>query len=136
MSAHTRSRYVRSSAPFGLLGVPTQIREKVASPSAQAASVVARNRPAATTSRTSAARPGSTTGLDPRLIRSTFVSLTSTPMTRCPAFAGQAHRHRLKDLEPRASADPQRHDGYRGTLHVGTHVRDATGHHDARPLIG
>src|SRR6058998_3008209 len=90
MSSHTRSRYVRSRAPFSLLGVPTHIREKAASPTAAAASVVARNRPAATTSRTSAASPGSTTGLQPRLIRSTFVSLTSTPMTPYPAFARQA----------------------------------------------
>src|SRR5207249_2599921 len=48
MSSHTRATYVESMAPFGLLGVPTQISESAASPIASATSVVARRRPAAT----------------------------------------------------------------------------------------
>ena len=90
MSSHTRATYVRSRAPLGVLGVPTQISESAAASTASHGSVVARKRPLLTTSVTSSATPGSTTGLLPWLIMSTFRLLTSTPITSQPAFAKQA----------------------------------------------
>src|SRR2546425_8300387 len=90
MSSHTRATYVWSSAPFGLLGVPTQISDTPVAATASHTSVVARKLPSATTSLTSSATPGSTTGLFPSLIMSTFKLLTSTPVTCQPAFAKQA----------------------------------------------
>ena len=95
MSSQTRATYDVSRAPFGLLGVPTQINDRAAASTASRGSVVARKRPLATTSLTSLATPGSTTGLVPWLIMSTFVPLASTPMTCQPASAKHA-----ADTEP------------------------------------
>src|SRR4029077_8105622 len=71
-------------------GGPPQSCAMVAPPSAWGVEMVARKRPAATTSEMSALKPGSTTGEALSLIMATFSSSMSTPITSWPAFARQA----------------------------------------------
>src|SRR5438445_493447 len=79
-----------SIRPFERLGVPTQMSERSDSATAWSLDVVARSRPAPTTSRRSSGNPGSTIGEVAELIIATFSALTSTPTTAWPALARHA----------------------------------------------
>src|SRR5262245_18509989 len=85
-----RTTASKSRRPLARLGVPTQIRDRSDSATAWSLEVVARRRPAPTTSWRSSGRPGSMIGEAAWLIMETFSALTSTPTTVCPAFARQA----------------------------------------------
>ena len=76
--------------PFARLGVPTHTSEMLEFCTASEALVVARRRPSRTISRTNSAIPSSTIVARPALTISTFVALTSTPMTSWPSFARHA----------------------------------------------
>ena len=77
----------KSKLPFSLLGVPTQTKE--ISPSFST-SWTACSRPASTPSEINASKPGSITGLLPELMRETFISCKSTPVTEWPISAKHA----------------------------------------------
>src|SRR5438128_3079550 len=90
MRSPVRTTASTSSCPLLRPGVPTQMSDMSDAATASSLDVVARRRPAPTTSASSSASPGSTTGGVAALTIATFSALMSTPTTSWPAFARQA----------------------------------------------
>ena len=81
---------LRSTLPFGRLGVPTQMSETALAVTASAASEVALRRFSCAVAWMSSARPASMTGGIPSLISSIFDCWGSTPITVWPLLARHA----------------------------------------------
>src|SRR6266850_1611091 len=87
MRSTTRVKYFNPKLPFSLLGVPTQTM--TTSPKSFG-SVVQRNFPVPTPALMILVSPGSMIGLCARLIMSTLLASTSTPVTSWPRFEKHA----------------------------------------------